>query len=162
MPEPVGRNRHLDSSAKRGLAHDAENGKAAQRGAMAAGPEDGVIFTGGIAKLRQQGGDGRWQLDSSGLAAFAENSDLSAVAIGLHIPPAEPADFAYPNSGRVEQQEQSPISWIGLQAENAVDVGLGQDALGQPATQCGQPQGTANIEAQVANSVAEGKQRFHC
>jgi hypothetical protein len=48
------------------------------------------------------------------------------------------------------------VPLVGLEAQDAVDVGFGQDAFGQAAANGGEPQSAADIEGQVADAVAEG------
>ena len=48
-----------------------------------------------------------------------------------------------------------------LKCEQAVHVRLRQDALGQSILLAGKPQRPANIESQVADTVAKGQEGLH-
>jgi hypothetical protein len=86
---------------------------------------------------------------------------IAAVAVGLDVAPVKPADFADPDARSVQHQQKSAIPLVGLETQNAVDVGLRQDAFGQAAANGGEPQGAADVEGEVANAVTEGQQGFH-
>jgi hypothetical protein len=103
VAEPVRGDGQFDAVAAGGFADDAQDGHGFQRGAMLARPEHGFVLAGFSAQFREVSGDRSRQLDGAGFAALAEDGDLGAVAVGLHVAPVKPADFADAHAGRVEQ-----------------------------------------------------------
>ena len=81
-------------------------------------------------------------------------------AVGLQVPPAESAQFADAHPGSIEEREDRPVPGIRLQAQDAVQVGFGQDSLGEPVADRRQAEGAAHIERQVPGAVREGQERF--
>ena len=133
VPQPVRGDGCFNASAAGGLADDAQNGHGVQRGAMLAGPEYGVVLAGVAVQFRQESGDRCRHLYGAGLAALAEDANLSAVAVGLRVAPGKPAEFAYPHPGGGAQQQKGAVPLVGIGAQDAVDVGLGEDVFGQAA-----------------------------
>ena len=79
---------------------------------------------------------------------------------GLQIPPAEAAQLAHAHAGGIEEGEDRPVPGIRLQAQDAVQIGFRQNALGQAAADCRQTEGAADIVGQVPGPVGEGQQRL--
>jgi hypothetical protein len=52
------------------------------------------------------------------------------------------------------------LRWFGFEGEQAVDLGLGQDALGQRVLPCRQLEHRANVERQIPGALAEGEKRL--
>jgi hypothetical protein len=105
VAEPVRRNGQFDAGAEGGLADDAQDGHGFQRGAMLARPEHGIVLAGFAAQFSQGGGDRSGHLNGTGLAALAEDGDLDAFAVGLHVAPVKPADLADPHPGGVQEPQ---------------------------------------------------------
>ena len=122
--------------------------------------EDRILVFGSAAERGQKLGDRFGQLDGPGLGALAPDRNLGAVAVGLHVAPAQAADFADSHGGGVEQQQENTVAGIRLQAEHAVDIAFRQDSLRQAVLHGRQAQRAADIEREVADAVAEGEQRF--
>jgi hypothetical protein len=68
--------------------------------------------------------------------------------------------LGHPQTAGVGQAQQRPVPRVGLQGEQAVDLDLGEDALGEGVLELGQPQSAADVEGEVAQPVAERQQRF--
>ena len=160
VAQPVRGDGEIDAGAAGGLPDDAQHGHSLKSGAMFARAEDRILLLGSRTKRGQKLGDRFGELDGSGLGAFAPDGDLGSVAVWLDVAPAKAADFADPDAGGVEQQQESTVAGIRLQAEHPVDVGLRQDPLGQAVADRRQAKGAADIEGEIADAVAEGEQRF--
>ena len=103
--------------------------------------------------------------DGPGLAAFAEDGDLARRIPLLKMPPLQGADFRNAETTSVEGEQDCPISRIRFQRNDPQHLGLTENPLGQLVTKAGNPQGTANVELEVAQPETEGEQAFdrrHC
>ena len=85
-------------------------------------------------------------LNGAGDAALAEDADLAAVPVGLQIPPGELTQFADSDTGSIEECQESPVAGIWLQAQDAMEVRLGQDSLGELVADRRQAERAADIE----------------
>ena len=163
MPKPMWRYWRIDASALRGSADDAENGNRLEETAVHALPraEHGMAHAGRFRSyLKEKLPHGLRQLDRSGDIAFPEHGDLPAVAIWLQIAPGERTQLADPDPGGVQQREDRPVPRIRFQAENAVQLGLGENPFIEPVADGGQPERPADIERQVPEPVSERQERF--
>jgi hypothetical protein len=163
MAKPVRRNGDFNAGAISRLADDPQDSHRAEPAAVfpLAGPEDRIITAG----LRgPETGDqfpyGSRKLNRAGATALAEHGNLAVVSIGLQVPPGETTQFADPDPGSIEKSENGPVARIRLQAQDTVQVGLGQNPLRQLVPDGGQTESAAHIEWQIADAVAKGEQRF--
>ena len=88
VAEPVGRDAEFDAGALRRQADDPQHAHRLQRLAAFPRPKYRLLIGSVAPQIGEQACDGGGDLDGAGLAAFAEDGDLGAVAVGLHIPPA--------------------------------------------------------------------------
>src|SRR5688572_22384296 len=104
VPEPVRRDRKLDSGALSGLTDKAEHSCRTQEAAAFrfARAEYGVVRGGmaGSQSIQKLPNRGR-KLRSPGDSAFAEYGDLATITDRLQVPPAKAAEFADANSGGI-------------------------------------------------------------
>ena len=164
VAEPVGRNVQFDAGARRCLAHHLEHSERPQNPAVAllAGAEDRITWLRAVTSQAAHESPHRSRdLDSPGDAAFSEHRHLAAIGIRLQIPPAEAAQLAHAHAGGVEEGEDRPVTEIRLQAQDAVQIGFRQNALGQAAANCRQTESAANIEWQISGPVGECEQRLN-
>src|SRR5579862_2314356 len=149
VAEPVWRNGGFDAGAIGRFADNAQHGCRAEPPSvlLLAGPED-RIMDGGLrcSQGADQFPNGRGHLNGSCFTAFAENSDLPAIAIRLQVPPGKFAQLADPDPGSIEEGEQRPVARIRFQAQDTVEVGLGENALSQPVADGGQSDRTPDVE----------------
>jgi hypothetical protein len=60
-----------------------------------------------------------------------------------------------------EEQQKHAVAFVGLQTQQPVQIGFGQNALGQAIADGREPERAADIEGEIADAVAEGEERFH-
>jgi hypothetical protein len=156
MPEPVRRYGQLDARAFGGCPDHAQNGDRLQERSVfpLARPEYGIVRLSGLRpKPRHEVPNRIGQVNRSGLASLPEHGNLAALSVWLQIPPAQTAQFAHPDSGRVEEREDRPVARIRFEAENPVQVGFGENALVKPVANPRKPQHTPDIERQISDAV---------
>ena len=71
--------------------------------------------------------------------------------------PVEIRDFRDAAAAHVEEAEERVIAKIGLQRDDALELLLGQDALGQAVRDLRAGDGGAHVIYKVPNTVAEGE-----
>ena len=161
VAEPVGGNGLVDAGAGGGFADDASDGEwlEASVGCLLAREEDGGVGSslGGAEELLPDGGG---NTDRTGDSAFAEDGDLAAVGAGLEVAPGEIAEFAHPDTRGIEEAQYGAVARIGFEVEDAVEIGGGEDALGEAVAYGGQTEDAADVEGEVAEAVAEGEEGF--
>src|SRR5207302_1935494 len=108
------------------------------------------------------------------LATFAEQCHLAASVADDQVAPLQAGDLANPSAAGVQQTQQhvvapcalfpswraAPSWWLLRGDEEFVDVAFGQDPLGQRVFEPGTLYYAADVEAQLAQAVAEAEQRF--
>ncbi len=163
VPEPVRRDGKFDPGTLGCFADDPKDRQRPKPPAVfgLTRPEHGI---GGTRLVRPQTAHqfphgGRY-LNGAGDAAFAEHGNLSALSVRLQVPPAHRAQFADAHAGSIEQRGDGAIAEIRLQAQDAMQIRFGEDALGEPVAKGGQPQGPAHVERQIADPVAECQEGF--
>ncbi len=162
VPEPVRRYRKFDTAAPGGLPHDPQDGQRPELSAVFdfPGEKDRMAGFGIVPQAVDQFPYGAGYLNGACDAAFSEDRDLSALSVRLQIPPVERAQFAHAHPRGVEQREDGPVAGMGLQTEDAMQIGFGEDALGQPVAYGGQPQGAPHVERQITEAAPESEERF--
>ena len=163
MAEPVGRNGEFDAGPVGRLADDAEDRHRAEPSSALplAGPEDGIV--GGCvrgAEAEEQFPYRSRNLNRAGDSAFAKYGNLAAVLIGLQVSPRECAQFTHSYTGSVEEREEGPVAQIRFQAQDPVEIGLGENALRQAIPEGRHAEGAAHIERQIPEPVTECQEGF--
>ena len=130
--------------------------------ATLAGPEDGSVGVGAVAQARKL--LPRWggQQHHPRLVALAGDGDLSSITPLLSVAPRQRAYLSDSESPSVEEAQQNSVSAMRLKGEQAVHVGLRQDALGQAVLLTRQPQRPTDIKSQVAGAMAKSQEGLHC
>ena len=72
--------------------------------------------------------------------------------------PVQVRNFGDAAAAHVEKAEERVVAEIGLQGDDALELLLGQDALGQAVGHLGAGDGRAHVIYKVSNAVAEGEE----
>ncbi len=162
MAKPVRRNGDFNAGAISRLANDPQDSQRPEPTAVFGLTrfEHGIGGTLVRPQTAHQFPHGGGYLNGAGEAALSEHGNLAAVSVRLQVPPGEPAQFADPHAGSIEQREDSAIAEIRLQAQDAMQIRFGEDALGEPVANGGQPQRAAHVERQIADPVPECQEGF--
>jgi hypothetical protein len=180
VAQPVRADGRWQPGAPRGRPHDQAHPIVAQppAGGVAgapplAGAEDGRVgvnrrrraahagrlsSAGSLAPGQQVAADADRQQDHPHLVALAVDGELGGLATRGDVAPAQAAQLGDAQAAVVEDAQQEGVARIGLEGEQALVLGLGQDALGRDAALALEAQGAADIDGQVAEPVAEGEQ----
>jgi hypothetical protein len=78
----------------------------------------------------------------------------------VEVAPGERGDLRDAQACDVQQAQQDLVPPIGLEGQDADDVGLGQDPLGERVLAGWQLHRGAHVERQIAGPLAEGEQRL--
>ncbi len=161
VSEPVGADPRPYPGPPSRRSDYAEDLRGVQMAALA-GAEDGSVGVGTVTQARKfLPRCGRQQYHPS-LLALAADGDLPCILPLLSVAPHQRAQFGDSESPSVEEAQQNSVPAMRLEGEQAVNVGLRQDALGQAILLTGQPQRPAHIKSQIAKSVAKGQEGLHC
>jgi len=90
------------------------------------------------------------QIHHAGLTTLAEDGHLAGIVPRLEVTPPERRELGNPQTAGVQQPQEHLVAAAGLQGEEAMDLSLGQDALGEPVLLGWQLEGGADVDRQVA------------